>query len=125
MRMIEKVMAELQKQGFVPQREDDCVVFKYQMLGYLYLDDEDEDYFSLYAPYIFEVGEDNLGDVYAAINAINKDMKVVKLMISDDHVWACFEEMLPHGADLGEILPYAIASLFRSRQQFYEKLKEV
>jgi hypothetical protein len=125
MKMIDKVMEELQKQGFLPQREDFGIAFKYQMTNYLYLEDkEDEDYFSLYAPYIFEVDSENMADVLVTINAINNAMKVIKLVVNDDHVWACFEEKLPKDANLEDIIPYAVVTLFHARQQFYEQLKK-
>lgn len=126
MKMIDKVMNELQKQGFLPQREDFGIAFKYQMAGYLFWADKtDDDYFSLYIPYFFEVDEENKADVLEAMNAINNDVKVVKLVINDGHVWACFEEKLPENANIEDILLYSIVTLYVSRQQFYEKLKEV
>ncbi|MBQ2980164.1 MAG: hypothetical protein IJE18_08675 [Bacteroidaceae bacterium] len=126
MKMIDKVMNELQKQGFLPQREDFGIAFKYQMAGYLFLADKtDDDYFSLYIPYFFEVDEENKADVLEAMNAINNDVKVVKLVINDGYVWACFEEKLPENANIEDILFYSIVTLYLSRQQFYEKLKEV
>lgn len=125
MKMIDKVMDELQKQGLLPQREEFGIVFKYQMTNFLYLEDkEDEGYFSLYAPYIFEVDEENLTDVLMTVNAINNAMKVVKLVVNDDHVWACFEEKLPKDACLEDVLPYAVVTLSHSRQQFYDQLKK-
>ena len=45
MKMIDKVMNELQKQGFLPQREDVGIAFKYQMAGYLFLADKTDDYY--------------------------------------------------------------------------------
>ncbi len=125
MKMTDKVLAELQKQGFLPQREDFGIVFKYQMVNYLYFENkEDDEYFNLYIPYIFEVDKENMADVLTTINAINNAMKVVKLVVNDDHVWACFEEELPKDASLEDVLPYAVATLFHAREQFYEQLKK-
>lgn len=125
MKLIDKVMKELQEQGFLPKREEFGIAFKYQMTYYICLEDEeDEDYFSLYAPYIFEVDSENMSDVFVAINAVNNAMKVIKLVVNDDHVWACFEEKLPKDANLEEIVPYAVVTLSRARQQFYEQLKK-
>ena len=74
--MIDNVMEVLQKQGFLPQREDFGIMFKYQMINFLYLFDEnDETYFSMYVPYIFEVDDENIDDVLKAINIINKKVK--------------------------------------------------
>ncbi len=123
--MIDKVMEELQKQGFLAQRENFGIVFKYQMTNYLYLKGKDEDdYFSLYVPYIFKVDEENMSDVLVTINAINNAMKVIKLVVNDNQVWACFEEILPKDANLEDIVPYAVATLFHARQQYYEQLEK-
>ena len=125
MKMINKVMNELQKQGFLFQREEFGLAFKYQMANFLYLEDkEDEDYFSLYVPYIFEVDEENMADVLVTINAINNALKVIKLTVNDGHVWACFEEQLPKEANLEDIVPYAVATLFHARRQFFDQLKK-
>ncbi len=125
MKMTDKMLEELQKQGFLPQREDFGIVFKYQMVNYLYFENkEDDEYFNLYIPYIFEVDKENMADVLTTINAINNEMKVIKLVVNDDHVWACFEEELPKDASLEDILPYAVGTLFHARQQFYEQLKK-
>ena len=125
MKMIDKVMKELQKHGLLPERKEFGIAFKYQMTNYLYLDDsDDEDYFSLYAPYIFEVDSENMTDVLVTVNAINNAMKVVKLVVVDDHLWACFEEKLPKDANVENIITYAVVILFHARQQFYEQLKK-
>ncbi len=125
MKMTDKVLEELQEQGFLPQRVDFGIVFKYQMVNYLYFENKnDDEYFNLYIPYLFEVDKENMADVLTAINAINNAIRVVKLVVNDDHVWACFEEELPKDASLEDIVPYALVTLFHAREQFYEELKK-
>ncbi len=125
MKLIDRVMEELQKQGFLPQKEEFGIAFKYQMTNYVYLKDEDDDnYFRLCLPYIFEVDDENSEDVLEAVNVVNNTMKVVKLVVNDDHVWVCYEAMIPQEAALDEILPYAVVLLHRSRQEFYDQLKQ-
>ncbi len=124
MKTIEKVAEELKKQGLVPTMEDFGITFKYQMTNYLYIQaSDDEDYFSLYVPYIFDVDEDNELDVLRAMNGINNGLKVVKVFTNDNNVWCGFEEKLPEGADLKDIVPYAVDALFQARIQFYERMK--
>ena len=65
-----------------------------------------------------------MSDVLITINAINNAMKVIKLTVNDDHVWACFEEQLPKDANLADIFPYAVATLFHARRQFFDQLKK-
>ena len=124
--MIDKVFEELKRQGVVPAMEDFGIMFKYQMTNYLCLiDKEDEEYFNMYVPSIFDVSEENEYEVLKALNTVNNSMKVVKLTINGDSVWIGFEEELPKDADVSDVVQYAIAGLFRARQQFYEALKEV
>jgi hypothetical protein len=126
MKMIDNVMEVLQKQGFLPQREDFGIMFKYQMINFLYLFDEnDETYFSMYVPYIFEVDDENIDDVLKAINIINNEMKVLKLVVNENNVWCCFEEKLTENTDIEEIVSFAVVSLSQSQIKFFERLKEV
>ena len=126
MKMIDNVMEVLQKQGFLPQREDFGIMFKYQMTNFLYLFDEnDETYFSMYVPYIFEVDDENIDDVLKAINIINNEMKVIKLVVNANNVWCCFEEKLTENTDIEEIVSFAVVSLSQSQIKFFERLKEV
>lgn len=126
MKMIDNVMEVLQKQGFLPQREDFGIMFKYQITNFLYLFDEnDETYFSMYVPYIFEVDDENIDDVLKAINIINNEMKVLKLVVNENNVWCCFEEKLTENTDIEEIVSFAVVSLSQSQIKFFERLKEV
>lgn len=126
MKMIDNVMEVLQKQGFLPQREDFGIMFKYQITNFLYLFDEnDETYFSMYVPYIFEVDDENIDDVLKAINIINNEMKVIKLVVNANNVWCCFEEKLTENTDIEEIVSFAVVSLSQSQIKFFERLKEV
>ena len=126
MKMIDKVMEELQRQGLVPSIEDFGIAFKYQMKTFLcFKNEDDEEYFTMYMPYVFEVDEENELEVLRAMNAINHAMKVVKLIINEHDVWVCFEEELPKNASVEDIVPFAIVTLFQACQRFYEQLKGV
>ena len=117
MKMIDKVMEELQRQGLVPSIEDFGIAFKYQMKTFLCFKNEDDgEYFTMYMPY-------NELEVLRAMNAINHAMKVVKLIINEHDVWVCFEEELPKDASVEDIVPFAIVTLFQACQRFYEQLK--
>lgn len=96
------------------------------MTNFLYLFDEnDETYFSMYVPYIFEVDDENIDDVLKAINIINNEMKVLKLVVNANNVWCCFEEKLTENTDIEEIVSFAVVSLSQSQIKFFERLKEV
>ena len=117
-------MAVLKSEGFQPKEDEASVTFKYQMIDYLHIKDEDDQYLNLYIPSIFQVDDDNRMAVMQTMNHINNLHKVVKLVLNDDHVWVCFEEKLPKDAEIDELLTFAIMVLEQSTRRFYEVLKE-
>ena len=51
-------------------------------------------------------------------------MKVAKLVISNDSVWVCFENLLDKEHKMEELVPVAVSTLYQARQRFYAALKE-
>lgn len=124
MKTIEKVFEALKSEGLVPTMEEFGIAFRFQMTNYIYMQDEnDEEFFNMLIPNIFEVNEENEYDVLRAVNTVNNSMKVVKLVISGDSVWICFENELDAEHHLEGIIPFAVATLYQARQRFYEALK--
>lgn len=124
MEMIDKIMAALKSEGFQPKMDDVSVTFKYQMIDYLHIKDEDNQYLNLYIPSIFQVDDDNRMAVMKTMNSINNLHKVVKLVLNDDQVWVCFEEKLPEDTEIDELLTFAIVILEQATRRFFEVLKE-
>ena len=124
MEMIDKIMAALKSEGFQPKMDDVSVTFKYQMIDYLHIKDEDNQYLNLYIPSIFQVDDDNRMAVMQSMNSINNLHKVVKFVLNDDQVWVCFEEKLPKDAEIDELLTFAIVILEQATRRFFEVLKE-
>ena len=126
MKMKEKLKTELQRLGLMPIEEEFGIVFKYQMLNYIFFDSsEDDDYLNICVPYVFEVDEDNILRVFAAVNNCNKILKVVKVVVNDDHVWACYEAKLPKDISLEDVLIYAVHSLFVAHLEFVEQYEKL
>ena len=122
MKLIDKVMAELQKLGLLPQKEEFGLGFKYQMVKYVYMDG-DEEYLKMYIPGIMEVDDDDLGMMLTILNSINNKMKVVKLVVVDNLVWCCYEARVHEGVNLGDMVEHAVEALHVSYQQFHDLLK--
>ena len=90
MKTVEKVFEALKNEGLVPVMENFGISFKFQMTNYVYMEDEnDESFFNLLIPNIYDVSEENELEVLRAINNVNNSMKVAKLVISNDSVWVC------------------------------------
>lgn len=125
MKISECVLDFLRQQGFCPNvdDEDGNITFKYQMAGFLYINnDEDDEFFQLIMPAIFEVTDDNREIVLEACNRVSTSVKVLKSCIIHDDVWLFFETLLDHTPNFEDIIPRALSILQAGRHRFYEEM---
>ena len=124
MKTTERVLEFLKTQGFCPEvDEHGGIIFKYQMATFLFINnDEDEEFFQLAMPHIYQVTDDNRDIVLEAANKTNASMKVAKISVLDDSVWAFFEILLDQSPDVKDIIPRALNILMGARQTLYENL---
>ena len=124
MKMYEKVLLELKKLGLMPEEHEGNLLFRYQMLSYLYLNDEDdENYYAMYMPYVQEITEDNEYEVLKVMNECNNSMKSVKLVNNDGDVWIGYELRLPPDADLSELVEHTVRGLYGAKMKFDMEMK--
>lgn len=124
MKMNEKVLLELKKLGLMPEEHEGNLLFRYQMLSYLYLNDEDdENYYAMYMPYVQEITEDNEYEVLKVMNECNNSMKSVKLVNNDGDVWIGYELRLPPDADLSELVEHTVRGLYGAKMKFDMEMK--
>ena len=126
MKTSEMVLDFLRKQGFCPEvdSDDGNIMFKYQMATFLFVNnDEDEEFFQLIMPAIYNVSEDNREIVLEAANKINRGIKVVKACVVGEAVWLFFENLLDQSPEVGSIIERALNILHGARQQFYDHLR--
>lgn len=125
-RTSEMVMDFLRKQGFCPEVDSDNgnIVFRYQMATFVYVNnDEDEEFFQLLMPGIYDVSEDNRDVVLETANKINTSIKVIKTCVINDNVWLFFENLLDQSPEVDSIIPRALDILNGARMRFYELLR--
>ena len=133
---LNKLMMDfLAEEGFRPHETPFGIAFKNEGFNFLYFkDDEDEQYFRLMMPAIFDVTEDNEDTIMRVMNEVNSNIKVVKLytMEMEDEqgqketsVWVAFEILADTTPELGDIVPRAISLLQGARIAFLAKLEEV
>ena len=125
----------LAEEGFRPHETEFGIAFKSEGFNFLFFkDDEDEQYFRLMMPAIFEVTEDNEDMILKAMNDVNGNIKVVKLytmeMENEDgkkstSVWVAFEILADTTPEMADIVPRAIALLKGGRIAFLTKLEEI
>ena len=121
------VLNYLKEQGLCPQVDDDGdIIFKYQMLTFIYFEnDEDEKFFRLALPGIYDVTEDNRISVLEAANEVNKRLKVAKVFIPNNDVWVSAETLMDDTPELDDFVPRILNILLGSRQTFYEIVNEL
>lgn len=125
MKTSERVLEFLKQQGFCPEIDEDNgnIIFKYQMCSFLYINnDEDETFFQLIMPGIFEVTDDNRDVVLEACNDVNSSIKVAKSLIIGDGVWVFFESLLDTTPEVSDIIPRALNILQGAQQHFYKSI---
>ncbi len=125
----------LAEEGFRPHETEFGIAFKSEGFNFLFFkDDEDEQYFRLMMPAIFEVTEDNEDMILKAMNDVNGNIKVVKLytMEMEDEegkkntsVWVAFEILADTTPEMADIVPRAIALLKGGRIAFLSRLEEM
>lgn len=133
---LNKLMIDfLAEEGFRPHETEFGIAFKYEGFNFLYFkDDEDEQYFRLMMPAIFEVTDDNEDMVLKAMNEVNSNIKVVKLYTMDMEgeegkkdvsVWVAFEILADTTPELSDFVPRALALLQGGRMGFLAKLEQL
>ena len=125
MKTTEMVMNFLKEQGFCPQvDEKGSIIFKYQMSTFIFMNnDDDEEFFQLAFPSIFDVTEENRELVLETANKINCRLKVAKVNVPNDDVWVLFEVILDQSPEVGSIIERGLNILMHTRQAFYEALQ--
>jgi hypothetical protein len=126
MKTSENVFNYLRNEGLVPRYDDrGNIEFKFQMRNFLFfVNDEDEQFFQLTMPNIFEVTDDNRMAALEAMNQINDTTKVIKLTVTKSNcVWESTEIMLDSTPELDDIFPRLLSILLNTRQQFYDLME--
>ena len=129
------MMDYLAEEGYRPHETPFGIAFKKEGINYLYFKDEDdEQYFRLMMPAIFQVTEDNEDSIMRAMNDVNGSIKVVKLYTmemedpegkKETSVWVAFEILADTTPELGDIVPRAINLLDGGRIAFLARLEEM
>lgn len=126
MKTSENVFNYLKSQGLMPQYDDrGNIEFKYQMRNFLFfVNDNDEQFFQLTMPSIFEVTDDNRMAALEAMNQINDTTKVIKLTVTkSNYVWESTEIMLDSTPELDDIFPRLLNILLNTQQKFYDMME--
>ncbi len=126
MAKLDELISYLQGEGLMPNKDEDGdIVFKYQMKTYIIFDtSDDEQYLQIALPGIYDVTEENLVEVLAACNSVNRGIKVAKVIITGDNksVWVVYESMLDTTPVYDDIVPRSLEILMAAQKSFYETI---
>lgn len=126
MNLKELMLDYLREEGFCPKETEYGLDFKCEGKTFVFFyDEEDEQYFRLMMPNIFEVTDENRDAVLRALNKTNSDLKVVKAYTPiPDAVWVGFEVLVDSTPVLADFVPRSLNMLRMAQQKFYEAIQE-
>ena len=116
----------LKDEGYVPRVDDDGdVVFKREGgLYFLKADEEDRNYFQLVFPAFWKIESDAEEEkARAAINELNANMKVLKLFVVRDNVWATVEMFVDPIENFQGLFGRSIRLLASGASKFHAKMR--
>lgn len=122
----EEIKEFLAQEGLRPQEEDYGIYFRYQMLSFLILwEEEDALYLRIVLPSIFTTDENNRGDALEAINKVNSEWKLIKCILPENDVSITIELLLDSTPKYEDLIPRALNALIGARNGFYESLRKL
>ena len=126
MNLKELMMQFLQEEGFCPKENEYGIDFKCEGRNYAFFyDGNDDQFFRLLMPNIFNVTDENRDVVLRALNETNSSMKVVKAYTPVPHaVWIGFEVLVDSTPVLADFVPRALSMLRTAQQAFYEAIEK-
>ena len=116
----------LKEEGFCPKEDEYSIDFKCEGRTFAFLYDNDDDqYFRLMMPNIFEVTDENREVVLRALNETNSSVKVVKAYTPiPQAVWIGFEVLVDSTPVLADIVPRGLNMLRTAQRTFYEEIQK-
>ncbi|MGE5559494.1 MAG: hypothetical protein ACM3XN_00350 [Chloroflexota bacterium] len=113
----------LQQEGYMPKiDEDGDVVFKAEGLTYvLFAAEDDEEYFRLAIPNFWSIEDDEERlRVLNAAATVTAQMKVAKVQVIRDNVWASVEMLIDPIENFSKVFPRALRILQATIREFRE-----
>ena len=101
---------------------DGDIHFKYEGVNlYFTVDKDDQNYFRLIMPNIYQL-EGNRVKVLEAINAVARDLKVIKAFLVEDRLWLTVELLIDSTPELEDFFPRCMGLLKAGRDKIAEEI---
>ena len=126
MNLKELMMQFLREEGYCPKDTEFGLDFKCEGRSFVFFYDSDDDqYFRLMMPNIFEVTDENRDAVMYALNETNATVKVVKAYTPiPQSVWVGFEVLVDSTPVLSDLVPRGLTMLRTAQTTFYEAIQK-
>ena len=126
MNLKELMLQYLREEGYCPKETEYGIDFKCEGRSFAFFYEADDDqYFRLMLPNIFEVTDENRDTVMYALNETNSTVKVAKTYTPiPQSVWCSFEVLVDSTPVLADLVPRALNMLRTAQQTFYEALQK-
>lgn len=120
----EEIANHFKAMGFeLEELPDYAYVTQYEGMTMLYLfDDDDDKFFRMVAPKIFDVTDDNRESLLAIANEINIKLKYSKTSVLDDSVWVCYEHYLLEEDYIDAIIEHTMLLLQATVYAFFRRV---
>lgn len=126
MNIFDQVYDFLKEQGLMPNKIEDnrYIVFKYQTYTFVYMSPEDDEYyFKMCLPGIFDVTEDNRDAVLEIANDLNTQYKLVKVCVEEDRVDINVEFFLDSDPVFEDFIPRVLGAMLGAFADFHKALQ--
>ncbi|MCQ2974639.1 MAG: hypothetical protein MJ211_07485 [Bacteroidales bacterium] len=107
-----------------PEVKNGSLIFDYEGEVFLYLNnDEDDSYFEIDLPNLYEVNSFEINKALKIINEINSGFKLVKLIESDGHIHATAQILIDSSPELDDLVPRLVHMLIGAKNEFNKYIK--
>ncbi len=111
----------LEDRGLRYSIQDDNVLFKYQLVNYVMINNSNEDLLQLVMLF-FDVTPENHLQALSAANEINQMKAIVKLTVVDDSIWVNIEDIVNVNYDVDKLEKY-FDLMENAVKAFYDYMK--
>lgn len=123
MKTVDLVKEYLSNEGFRYEVDSDGDIhFRYEGAHIYYIpDDDDQSYFRLLMPGIYDLRNDR-AKVFEAMNAVSAGLKVVKPILGNDTVHLSIELFLDLSPEIEDFFPRCLNLLMHARSKFMQEM---
>lgn len=114
----------LEQEGFSPNVTEVGIFFKYQMRDMLIRKHDDDEYFDIMLPAIYDVNPSNREECLAMANEITTHVKAVKALVLDDTIHLSIGLFVGPTPNFADFVPCCLDALVAAYQMFVDLIRQ-